>query len=319
MSDPPIDEQEHDWFRARLDRHAMGMLDEAEERRFQSHAAACADCGEVLKISRENLARIAREGHIPARLLARWDRASSRLRGVARRMVREHLESCAECRQDLESVGFRPELEVVADLEGDPDPEAAPVPAPVAPAREIHLVLNGRRRWTTGWLAGAAGAALATAATLLVVSTLPPRPPPTGDPGPAMTLPPAEPTPAPAPAAAPPLLAPLPPPLELRGPHRGPGDEPVPSLRIGPDARYVQLALPELFLADSVTIDLRIEGPDGRTLLDARRRSHELHARRTLLFGSPEQALAAGRYRLVVRSPFAREPRVGDFRFDLVR
>lgn len=314
MSDSPIDEREHIWFRERLDAYALGLLDEAEEHRFLAHAGSCATCGDALRAYQENVARIAREGHIPARLLARWDRARGRLRGMARRMVREHLESCPECRQDLEAIGFRPELEVVAELEGEADPDSRRALPPPPPAREIRLILPTERRWAPWWVGGLAGAALATAATLVVVGTVSDRAQLYPEPGPGRTSPPASPAPA-----ARPVLDVLPPPLELRGPHRGPGGGEAPTLRLEPGARFAQLALPEFYLADSVTIDLRITGPDGRARLDARRPYGELLKRRTLLFGDPDTVLATGTYRLVVTAPFEREQVVGDFRFDVVR
>jgi hypothetical protein len=319
MSDPPIGEMEHDWFRRRLDEHALGMLDDADERSFLAHVAACAACGDELKAYHENVARIVREGHIPARLLARWDRARGRLRGMARRMVREHLESCAECRQDLEAVGFRPELEVVGELEAEAEPETrvARTSPPRQPMHEIRLVMPTRRGWAPWWAGGVVGAALGTAATLVVVGTLSDRaqlypvPMPTEAPSPTR--------PAPAPAPPPPILDVLAPPLALRGPLRGASDAEVPTLRVEPGARFVQLALPELFLADSVTLVLRVIGPDGATKLDARRRYSELQAGRTLLFGELGTVLAPGDYRLEVGAPAVGEPAVGAYRFRIVR
>src|SRR5262249_37302541 len=55
--------------------------------------------------------------HVAASLVARWPRAQQSLRGLERTLVRRHLERCAECRQDLEALGFEPRLAYVADWE----------------------------------------------------------------------------------------------------------------------------------------------------------------------------------------------------------
>jgi GAF domain-containing protein len=114
--------------------------------------------------------------HIPTDVLVKWEIATRTLRGVERALVREHLESCEECRQDLELLGVRPELRLIPELEpklplptfetlgmqGEkesviggprkaptslPQPKPSPPPAPSSPgsrradeAREILLV-----------------------------------------------------------------------------------------------------------------------------------------------------------------------------------
>ena len=44
----------HAWFRARLDAHALGLLDADEESQFLAHAETCAICGVAMKLHREN-------------------------------------------------------------------------------------------------------------------------------------------------------------------------------------------------------------------------------------------------------------------------
>lgn len=311
MPSPPIGDHEHAWFRARLEARALDLLDEGEERRFQAHAESCASCGAALKAHTQSAARIAREGHIPAGLLARWDRTSKKLRGMARRMVREHLRSCAECRQDLEAIGFRPELEHVAELESDPEEPAADAPIDPAPVR---VVLSPRRPWRPWVLGGAAGAALATAASFLLVTILPaPR---VTDDEPAIMAP--GDSPVPAPPGTGPILDLLPPSGTLAGMLRGPTRE-ITTIGIGPGTRFVHLGVPELFLPDTESVELRVLGPDGVRSAEIRLPYRELHARRTVLYGDPAAALVPGEYRLVVSAPFSSHPNLGEFRFRLTR
>ena len=295
MAPSPRDGDLHSWVRVRLDAHALGLLDEAEERSLLDHAAVCQSCGEALKVHSENAPRLAREGHIPAALLARWDRARHNLRGMARRMVREHLETCAECRQDLEAVGFRPELEVLPDENAE---------EPLAVTSRPFTVDRGRG-WS--WSSAIAGAALATAATLIVVSVVRPPTP---------TIPPPGIDSAPPPLSPTYLLEPLPPTGRLPAATRDGGGSPL-VIPVAPATRYVHLELPDLFLADSATVDLRVTGPTGSEVARERRRFAELTERRTLLLGSPSGPLAHGEYHLTITAPFASSPLVAEFQFHL--
>lgn len=308
MPDPPVGPEEHHWFRVRLDAHAFGLLDDAEESRFQVHAASCAECGDALKSYAANAQRPApSQVHIPAGILARWDRARKRLRGLQRRMVREHLASCAECRQDLEAVGFRPVLEAEPELEPDAD-LASPVPA-VAPSGHTIRIVRGRPSWAAWLLGGATGVGLATAATLMVVANLPPvtRPVPTG--AGTGASPPA--------AARDRVLEPLALSGELKAALRGPGES-VTDIRVDPETRFVHLGVPDLFLPDTTMLRLRVVDPAGRTV-EILCRYGDLMPRRTLLFGDPDAALLPGEYRLVVSTPVASGSALGEFQFRLVR
>jgi tetratricopeptide (TPR) repeat protein len=166
----------HEWFRARLDPYAVGLLDEAEERLFLEHARSCASCAEALRLHGESALVGGPESHIPTHLIARWDRAARRLQGLSRRIVRQHLEQCTACRQDLEALGFAPSLEGEAveaaaepaefarTREWEPEEEAPPV-LPFEPARR-STSRGGRQR--TRLLLGAAAAAVTVTLALAV-------------------------------------------------------------------------------------------------------------------------------------------------------
>src|SRR5262249_51563110 len=111
--------------------------------------------------------------HVAASLIARWPRAQQTLRGLERTLVRRHLERCAECRQDLEALGFEPRLPRVPDWESDaelspvaPGPRVRDSPAPAARGARIVRIETAPRstRWRDqamiAWASGAPAAAV---------------------------------------------------------------------------------------------------------------------------------------------------------------
>jgi len=264
----------HAWFRARLDASVLGLLSEAEERRFDEHAASCSRCAAILTAFRANLPEPDTDyRHLPPTLVARWDRRVPDLRGVERRLVREHLDSCDVCRRALTTLGFDPKL--------------------IEPARPVLELVPGRR--LRDWLTGGAIGALATAAAAtLIVPTLVHRVP----------------TPMVAPAPAP-ITAPATDRYSLGVVLEAPAEVPafrdvtrgtataapaVVTLRIPPGTRFVQFPTPALYSGSGV--DLEVVGPDGRTLARDHRERTELRKSSRILFGRPDQALEPGRYLL---------------------
>jgi hypothetical protein len=226
--------------------------------------------------------------HIPARLLARWTETRGELRGLPRRLVREHLAGCAECREDLHAIGFEATLEPHPALEQ-------------AGATRRRVAFAGPGAPIKPWLAGGAlGAVLATAATLLVVTMWAPRRPSV-----IATLPPGG---ASATMARPaPFVADvLPPVVALREPLRGVAASET-TLRIQAGTRFVHVLLPELFVSDSATVAIRVTGPLGDEQASVVRRYVELSRHRTLLLGSPDRPLATGHYRIAIATPHSSE------------
>ncbi len=131
-------ESEHTWTRRRLAAFVARLLDEAEEGRFRRHLDGCGSCWFALgAISEDPRPDEAREGHIPASVLARWEQAGEDLVGLERAMVRRHLERCAGCRDDLRHVGLEPVLPPAADVDREvdlSDPEGADEEEPIAVA-----------------------------------------------------------------------------------------------------------------------------------------------------------------------------------------
>jgi anti-sigma factor RsiW len=304
MADERADE--HEWLRSRLDLWATGLLDEDEERRFDRHVAACERCAQAMKRFREHLPEARTDVHVPARLLARWDRAQRRLRGLPRRLVREHLASCAACRQDLEALGFSPTLEVVPELEGELKDRGAPQSVE-SPPRSVVIVQGGRTgwsRWGHWLLAGAAGAAATAALAVVIMPQL------RGSAGPSQASPtiPSPSAPVTAPQqqpVAPPVFEILPEAPRLRAPERGlePADR---TIRIRPGARFVQVVLPDLFLSDSTRISIELYDPSGALVSTIGGAYGDVGPRESLLLGRPDRPLEPGRHRIVVRAPSAR-------------
>lgn len=291
----------HAWFRARLDARALDLLDEDEARRIDEHASTCAACEAIMKAYAENRPISRPDGHIPARIIARWDRARGRLRGLPRQLVREHLESCAECRQDLEALGFPPVLEVVVELEAGALPESEdPLPIPEAPHRIVVIQGARRGRWATWAFGGVAGAGVAVAAMFAFVPNLTTTVPNMPDSNGTM-----------APVRVPVVVAPvvtaspggglfaLPPATVLRASTRS-GGEPVTTVVLSADGRHMHLQLPGLYLPDSTSLVIELRSPGGERVVVDSSRYGQLRSAGTIVLESPDGVFAPGEYRLMV-------------------
>jgi hypothetical protein len=304
--------------------HAFDLLDEQEAARFEEHARTCERCREAMKLHAEG-SRFpwAHEGHIPVSIMARWDHARSHLRGLPRQLVRTHLESCTECRQDLEAVGFAPVLEFVHELEregeeADSEPEPAELEAPfedapLEPAARTRPATS-RSHWMAGALGVAFGAALASAAAIVLIPIMTPHATEPLAPS-AMGPRSATTNGAPVATAAPPATGALPPsaPSTVSGtiaflgratplpPAMRSGSNEATILRIGPDDRFALVSLPELYLPDSVRVNVRVFGPDDKVVAERARRYGDLSPNRTVMFGTPDAPLEPGEYRIEVR------------------
>jgi len=270
---PPHGGDPHRWFRARLDANASGLLTEPEQERFDRHAAECERCRRAAEVHAANLPEADFSGHLPPGLLARWDRAATALRGVERKLVREHLENCAECRDDLRRLGFEPRLAS----------EPEPARAARRPLAEVTPIGSRLRDWVMG---GAVGALAAVAAALLIVPGVGRREP----------EPPSIPAPSREPAYRLEILAPAPDLPAFDDAPRSGGAAPARdvTLHITPETRFVQFPTPTLFSGSSALIE--VVGPDGRVLATERRDRRELGARHRILFGRADRALETGRY-----------------------
>src|SRR5262245_65247996 len=78
-------QDEHVWCRERLLTHVLGLLDEKAEARIDPHLAACAECASALaqleELRGEADGAATERGHIPAEMIARWDRTEKLLSG----------------------------------------------------------------------------------------------------------------------------------------------------------------------------------------------------------------------------------------------
>ena len=232
--------------------------------------------------------------------------------------MRTHLESCTECRQDLEAVGFAPVLEFVHELERE-DEEADPEPARLEPFEDAPLEPGARARHAASrspWMAGALGvvlgAALASAAAIVLIPILTPHateplvPSAVGPRSAPMNGAPAAPPatsvlPPPAPSTVSGTIAflgratPLPPAMRS-------GSNEATILRIGPDDRFALVSLPGALptrLDARQRASLRPRRSRGGR---ARRRYGDLFPNRTVMFGTPDAPLEPGEYRIEVRA-----------------
>lgn len=154
------------WFRDRLVLQEAGLLTEEEESRFEALMKDSAACRKLFEDFR-TAAPTAPEPpeHISSYKLARWEQVRTTLRGFERRRVREHLEQCPVCREDLRLLGFEPGLERNEDLEKGESPAGTANPPPRPVSRSGSRDLSW---WRTG---GGWVVAVAACLSWLVVST----------------------------------------------------------------------------------------------------------------------------------------------------
>ncbi len=182
---PPID---HAWVLEHLAPYWAGLLEGADHERIESHLATCEACRRAWE-AQSSLAPVTpgTEAHVPAALLADWERQQRMLRGLERATIRHHLERCDDCRRDLLAMGHEPVLEFVAALEPDGLMPRAPGPGSTARATtRPSLVDDARERLhRLNWALGG-WAAIATAAAAVMVFVMIRG----GAPGPGDSLPP---------------------------------------------------------------------------------------------------------------------------------
>ena len=147
------------WAEERLVSYLLDALPEDQTGEVESILSELEEYQEILK---------GREpedvGHIPAALLARWQKAGLQVHGVERVLVLQHLGCCSNCREELRLVGGSVQEWVDAS-------ESAP--------RETmgHPPLDSQSRVSTSpsWTAWFGGAALGIAAGILLMLVLPDR------------------------------------------------------------------------------------------------------------------------------------------------
>lgn len=325
----------HGWWRARLAARRAGLLTESEEQRFDRHLAECDECRSSWEATIEKDAGAGTghspgEPHIPPAMLARWETARAELRGLERAMVREHLETCAECRQDLEVLGFEATLERVPDWEwaGERglDPAEGSKPrhdlshqSNVGADRsrvDIRILRPAPKRDWGRWAFGG-WATVATAAALVLV--LNPGAVHLG--GRSMTPDSSlSPTPIPEPPRALGLTV-VGPPISLRPGTRGAAIPSPVALEIDSLTTLVPLVIEPLYLPPAIPVDVTVRNEAGNELVRTTIPNRELRSGRLLLSngGAP---LQPGQYAVHLRggpAPNAAlpEPEEADYHFEL--
>jgi hypothetical protein len=298
---------DHRWYEARLAAQALDLLDETDSARLAAHLAGCVECREAMRDLAPEPAGRDLDPHLPATIVARWERAKGTLRGLERSMVRRHLERCPECREDLGALGHQATLEWATELETATPPQADEVPAVDGDARPegersaersgleqvvIRPARGGRLSWRERLLGAWAGAA-SVAAVLLLVSVFQ-RPsvlPPSSVSGMVGGARPGAGTAAPAPSIRLDVAGAA---QALRSPMRdGGGSEPGQVIVIRAGAVAVRVPPVIAPLDAAVTVELRAAG--GRVLASAVARVRELQGGSIVLSGTGA-ALPPGRY-----------------------
>jgi hypothetical protein len=279
----------HRRFASQLWLRLFGLLEEGEEQSLEAHAAACPPCAARMNAFRELRPGEPPDGHIPAQFLARWDREAPALEGMARELVRRHVESCSECRADLEMVGMDPSL--IQAGEGRSKEPVHAMPEVTEPRKRASLV-----PWLGG---GLVGAALAASIAVVLLPRLAP-PPPGGLEPPAVPVEPEPvPSPPPAPSGSRVSIGYLGSSARLPGKLRGSAAE-VFEISLSRSARFLSLALPELFLDDTTRVVVRCSGPSGESLGSFERPWRDLAGGKPFAIGSADEPLPAGDYTLTV-------------------
>ena len=319
----------HLWVRHRLAAWRAGVLDDAEAARVDEHLAACADCRALADEYAELPAGEAGT-HVPASLIAEWPLTQQALRGLERTLVRKHLERCAECRQDLEALGFEPRLELVREWESvaslepaGPGPRVRDASAPSAGgARVIRIeTASTRARLRDRALIAWASVASAAAVLLLVANVrgrvteggskplfVPGAPVWTRDvlaQGPFSGL----------------SLRIEPPPRSLSGPAKGAGEGKLNVIPVVGPLSTLALGFKPLNVPDTSLVTVSLLDAGGDTLYAVSYRQWEFRPKRFLVIDRGETPLTPGQYALVLGSQFAKAgaeiERTARYRFEL--
>lgn len=284
MTDPSkTTDSEHQWFAGHLAAGAVGLLDDAEQTRFDAHRLDCTDCQARWLAALDHdedgsRAHALDAGHVASAILARWPQAGARLRGVERETVSSHVDACPQCRADLALLGYQPRWEPVRDGAAGAEPSMARRPG------------AGRSLWVP-WLWGGISGAAVTAAVLLLAL-------PIG--GPARVGPAGGPQPPPA-GGAPvggggvlPWVAPL------------SGRGTLATVELPADARELVITAATPMDADpSAPLEFEVLDPAGVARLQGRTTAGQTDAGALVLLLRSADPLPAGNYRVMLRAPAA--------------
>ncbi len=139
---------EHEWAVVRLAAFASGLMPDEAHDRFEAHAASCDACQTLL--SQLRVEHQENGHHISRRVLLDWKNQLGGMKGLQRRLVLQHLESCDECQAVLEHLGV--------------DPQSGPRPV------EVDRPIWVRREFWMG--TGFGGLAAAAAALVLTFNPI---------------------------------------------------------------------------------------------------------------------------------------------------
>lgn len=155
---------DHSWFQKRLLPLALGLLTPEEETEVTAHVSGCESCARSLQDLNAQLPAATDEDeaiHVDPEVLALWPASLDQMSALERTMVRQHLDTCGQCREDLQSIGQE------ADLAGPPHPRALPEgPKESGDAKVVRMPERSRSPWLLTW---AVGSTVAAAASILLL------------------------------------------------------------------------------------------------------------------------------------------------------
>jgi hypothetical protein len=323
-------EDTHLWVRHRLAAWRASVLDDADAARIDAHLATCDECRALADAYAAPPAGEAGT-HVPASLIAGWPRAQQTLRGLERTLVRRHLERCAECRQDLETLGFEPRLEFVAAWETEAslapassEPRVREAEAPAASGARIVRIETASARARLRDRALIAWASVASvAAVLLLVANLRAR---QTDGGSKPLFVPGAPVWTREVLAHGPFsglsLRIEPPPRSLSGAARGgSGEGKLNVIPVVGSLSSLALGFKPLNVPDTSLVTVSLLDAGGDTLYAVRYRQWEFRPKRFLVIDRAAAPLTPGQYALVLGSQFAKAgeeiEKTARYRFEL--
>lgn len=270
----------HVLFRRQVILRDAGLLTETEETALAEHAETCSECRKLLEDGvGEEAGTLPPEGHIPAELVARWDRVRATVEGLERSLLAEHLASCKTCRRELEWLGCEPSLPAVHVEQGAGGRVGEASVQPEAGSSRVRLEPRVRlRAWLQG---GLVGAALAAAAAVVIVQI-------PGGHGGSETLP-----------------------WVVPGTLRGS----APTVEVSPETRRVLLAIPTPSGSlPERAAHLTVTGPSGSLLADRDIDASRLAGSTLMVVLTTSHPLDAGLYTVSLALEGEAEPHASTFR-----
>lgn len=165
-----MDHMRRDWGLSKWATYRLGLLEEEEQ--LEMEQLLSADPEFLQMVGPPNGFDDPTEDgkHIPEPLVANWPGTVRSIRGFQRAMLRQHLNRCETCQEDLRILGFDAALPEIPELEQDPSEAGQHSPARGSVRRAPRTSSPQRRSRSLAWVTGISLATAAAAIALLVLS-----------------------------------------------------------------------------------------------------------------------------------------------------